>query len=265
MMLRSLGLSAQLSVLVLAGCNAISGVDSLTFDGGGAGGRGGGASGGGGGGASGGGGAAGGGDASGGGGGAACEGEACPAPTGVVLADQTFTEVRGDVTMGNVFMDACPEGQVIVGAQGQIDDDGDASIHGQIQAQCGYLNLAGTGPTTLTTTPGDLTPNRGDYGSVPWTRMCPENQVVVGFSGRVGDFVDRLVLDCAPLLVEGEPSALRVEVGPVSSSEGVGGLGGDAFPDTRCGEREVANLVHVMEDGAINAFGLGCKTVSLAY
>ncbi|MGK3966401.1 hypothetical protein WMF01_38100 [Sorangium sp. So ce1667] len=277
-----LGLSALISCLALAGCNAISGIGDLTFDGadasggggaggGGSGGAGGGGSGGGGseagGGGSGAGGEAGaGGDASGGGGGGACDGAPCPAPVGVGVVDQTLTAVRGSAGADTPVMDRCPESQVILGFRGLIGELGESFIHGQIQAQCGHLALDGAGPYTITTAPGDMTPVEGTFGSEPWEMMCPENQVVVGFSGWSGSFLDLLFIACAPLLVTGAPGDLRVEIGPVMWPDGVGGDGGSEFPDTFCGGSQVANLVQtVVTSSPISAIGLGCATVSLTY
>ncbi|WP_437928986.1 hypothetical protein WMF37_06840 [Sorangium sp. So ce291] len=280
-----LGLSALISCLALAGCNVISGVDGLTFDGVDASGDGGGSGGGGeaggggsGGGGSGGGGgeagaggeaggdAGGGGDASGGGGGGACDGAPCPAPVGVGVVDQSFTEVHGNAGTSTPVMDRCPESQVILGFRGLIGELGESFIHGQIRAQCGHLALDGAGPYTIAATPGDMTPVEGTYGTEAWEMMCPEDQVVVGFSGWSGSYLDLLFIACAPLLVTGAPGDLRVEIGPVTWPDGVGGDGGSEFPDTFCGASQVANLVQTVVSGPpISAIGLGCATVSLTY
>ena len=118
----------------------------------------------------------------------------------------------------------------------------------------------------MTTTPGDVTPFQGSEGTEPWEMVCPENQVVVGFSGWSGSYLDLLWIACAPLLVTGEPGELRVEIGPVTWSDGVGGDGGSEFPDTFCGASQVANLVQTVVSGApVSAIGLGCATPSLTY
>ncbi|XXX78626.1 hypothetical protein WMF30_07605 [Sorangium sp. So ce134] len=295
MTLHDLGRCALIFALVLAGCNAISGIDALTFSGaassGGAapgggdasgGGGGGDASGGGGGGgdpsggggggdASGGGGGGdpsgggGGGDASGGGGGGECDGSPCPVPRGVALVDPTFTELRGSATAGTPVIDVCPDGQVTLGYRGVLAPLAESFVLGKIQAQCGRLELTGAGPYTITTTPGDATPARGEVGDVPWELMCPENEVVVGFGGRAGSFVDFLSIGCAPLLVTGAPGDLRVELGPLSLPGGAGGEGGEPFPDTFCGASQVPNAVQTVIATVVSAFGLGCATVSLTY
>ncbi|WP_437739608.1 hypothetical protein WMF39_28235 [Sorangium sp. So ce1504] len=274
-----LGLSALISGLVLAGCNAISGIGSLTFDGVGASGGGGAPPGDGGGGPGGGGGEAGGGggEAGGagggggevggaGGGGGECDGEPCPAPTGVDVVEQTYTELRGSPGTATPAMDRCPESQVLLGFRGSLGPLGESLIHAKIQAQCGHLELTGDGPYTITMMPGDVTPFQGSEGTESWEMVCPENEVVVGFSGWSGRYLDLLFIACAPLLVTGPPGDLRVELGPVTWPDGVGGDGGSEFPDTFCGADQVANLVQtVVEGGAIGAFGLGCTTPSLTY
>ncbi|WP_438018390.1 hypothetical protein WMF18_04645 [Sorangium sp. So ce315] len=285
-----LGLSALISGLVLAACNAISGIDSLTFDGvgasggggsppgvggGGSGGDGGEAGGGAGGGAGGeaggeaGGGA--GGEAGGGGtggeaGGGECDGELCPTPTGVDVVDQGDTEVRGNRGTAMPAMERCPGRQVIVGFRGTLGTLGESYIHGKIQAQCGHLELTGDGSTTITTTPGDVTALQGAYGSESWDILCPDNEVAVGFSVWAGSYVDALFIACAPLRVTGPPGDLRVEIGPVTWPDGVGGDGGSELPDTFCGTDQIANRFQtVSANGPIAAFGLGCATPSLTY
>ncbi|WP_433933789.1 hypothetical protein AB3662_05155 [Sorangium cellulosum] len=275
-----LGLSALISCLVLAACNALSGIDSLTFDGVGAAGgggappgQGGGGSGGGGeaggggaGGEAGGGGGAGGEAGGGGAGGGECDGEPCPMPTGVEVADQGYTELRGRAGTTDPVMDRCPGSQVILGIRGALGTLGESFIHGQIQAQCGHLELTGDGSYTISTTPGDSTPVQGSFGAEPWEIMCPENEVVVGFSGWAGSYVDLLFIACAPLLVTGPPGDLRVEIGPVTWPDGVGGDGGSEFPDTFCGASQVSNLLQTfVVGGPIANFGLGCTTPSLTY
>ncbi|WP_437735192.1 hypothetical protein [Sorangium sp. So ce1335] len=283
-----LGLSALITGLALAACNAISGLDSLTFDGagggdgalpgdgdGGAGGDGGktggagGEAGGGTGGEAGGGtgGEAGGGTGGeAGGGGGACDGEPCPTPTGVDVADQGYTELRGNVGTATPAMERCPGSQVIVGVRGALGTLGESFIHGKIQAQCGHLELTGDGSYTITTAPGDVTPLQGTYGSESWDIMCPENEVVVGFSGWSGSYLDLLFIACAPLVVTGPPGDLRVELGPVTWPDGVGGDGGSEFPDTFCGADQIANRFQaVVAGGPVAAFGLGCATPSLTY
>ncbi|MGK3996810.1 hypothetical protein [Sorangium sp. So ce1024] len=284
-----LGLSALISGLVLAACNAISGIDSLTFDGvgasggggpspgvgggggsGGDGGEAGGAGGeaGGAGGEAGGGGVGGegGGGAGGEGGGGECDGKPCPTPTGVDIVDEGYTEVHGRRETATPAMERCPGNQVIVGFRGTLGRLGESYIHGKIQAQCGHLELTGDGSTTITTASGDVTALQGTYGSEPWDILCPDNEVAVGFSVWAGSYVDLLFIACAPLLVTGPPGDLRVELGPVTWPDGVGGDGGSELPDTFCGAGQIANRFQtVSTNGPIAAFGLGCATPSLAY
>ncbi|KYF84806.1 hypothetical protein BE17_12885 [Sorangium cellulosum] len=185
---------------------------------------------------------------------------------GIDVVGQTFTEVRGSAGTATPVMDRCPGSQVILGFRGLIGELGESFIHGQIRAQCGHLALDGAGPYTIAATPGDMTPVEGGYGTEPWEMLCPENQVVVGFSGWSGSYLDLLFIACAPLLVTGAPGDLRVEVGPVTWPDGVGGDGGSEFPDTFCGASQVANLVQTVVSGApISAIGLGCATPSLTY
>lgn len=179
--------------------------------------------------------------------------------------DQTFTVLRGSPGAGTAVMDVCPDGQVTLGYRGAVAPLAESFVLGRIQAQCGHLELTGAGPYAITTTPGDATPIRGDYGDEPWEIMCPENEVVVGFGGRAGSFVDFLSIGCAPLLVKGEPGDLRVEFGPLSFPGGAGGEGGEPFPDTLCDGAQIPNAVQTVIATVVSAFGMGCATASLTY
>ncbi|WP_199693848.1 hypothetical protein, partial [Sorangium cellulosum] len=202
----------------------------------------------------------------GGGGGGDCDGEPCPTPTGVDVVDQADTEVHGNRGTATPATERCPGSQVIVGFRGTVGMLGESYIHGKIQAQCGHLELTGDGSYTITTAPGDVTALQGAYGSESWDMMCPEDEVVVGFSVWAGSYVDLLFIACAPLVVTGPPGGLRVEIGPVTWPDGVGGDGGSEFPDTFCGADPIANRFQtVSANGPIAAFGLGCATPSLTY
>ena len=90
----------------------------------------------------------------------------------------------------------------------------------------------------------------------PVDAVCPDGQVMVGFSGRAGQQMDAIALRCAPLrFIEGALTRQQnISDGPVA--EGADG-GGDAFPQADC-RFGVAIGIFGSAGDALEGFGLNC-------
>jgi hypothetical protein len=109
---------------------------------------------------------------------------------------------------------------------------------------------------------GTTLPLRGLVGDTPWTATCGPDQMVVGFSGRSGLYLDLLELRCAPLLVS---SGGVVSTGIISTLTSVGDQGGSAFPTADCPSGEIATISNLRTGDVVDAFGLSCSRPSLVF
>lgn len=168
------------------------------------------------------------------------------------------TTQRGPFTTDTpTHRDLCPTGSVLVGLNAQLDQE----VVGQLQGVCGALQLSDVGALHVAIAPGATLELRGGASGMPVTRLCPQDNVVVGFEGRSGALFDELVLRCAPLLVAEHTIAL----GEPILLEPIGNPGGSAFELTECTGSAVAAGVQTSSDHWIVGFGLTCANVTLTW
>jgi hypothetical protein len=99
------------------------------------------------------------------------------------------------------------------------------------------------------------TPRGGVIGTTVGGR-CPENQVVVGLDGRAGLLVDQIVLQCAPILVDGA----TISFGAIGNAAPFGGEGGVAIPEPiPCPAGALATGAVIRAGDAVDAVGLRCS------
>jgi hypothetical protein len=102
----------------------------------------------------------------------------------------------------------CPENQAVIGYEGSLTDvyvvvtpssgpsiTTPTVVVGGLRTLCGSLALGPDG--ALSTQPGSTLPLRGNEYGMDWTQICPPNEVVVGFYGRSGSYLDQLGIVCA--------------------------------------------------------------------
>jgi hypothetical protein len=184
-------------------------------------------------------------------------------PTGFTFSGADETPLQGNVGGGNANEDDCPFGQVVVGYAGLLAMEG---WHGQIQAMCNVLDLQKNGSDyVVRLKPGATLPLRGFNGSEPWTSMCPKDQMVVGFEGRSGLYIDAFALHCAPLTITQSPDGYALSVGVVAIMASVGDTGGDAFPNTDCPMGEIATGSRIRAGDYVDALGLVCAKPLLTF
>jgi hypothetical protein len=154
----------------------------------------------------------------------------------------------------------------VIGFTGTVDPP-DASVNWLrgFQAICGSLSITGTGPYSVATTRAETLPEPGvGVGSTTQTRLCANNQVVVGFSGQAGGYIDQLDFICAPLNISGASPTFTLSVGASSPPiMPLGGPGGSPFAAINCPAGQVAVGDTGRDGGYIDAFGLNCSTPAL--
>ena len=184
-------------------------------------------------------------------------------PKTLTLAVGQNTAQYGSLMLGTAFNDSCPVGQVLTGFSGIIK----LGAHATLKGQCGAPMLAVQGDAFVVKTgAGAALPSRGGAGDTPWTRNCPVDQVLVGFSGSAGAGVNQLVFSCAPLVVtEAVGGMFGAGTGAVTQLPVIGAPGGMAFPQTNCPMGQVVSTQRLRATTVITAFGVGCSAVGLGF
>ena len=106
-------------------------------------------------------------------------------------------------------------------------------------------------------------PARGAGSTVSVTRTCPADQVVVGFDGRVGMYIDQLIFRCATLTISEDRGAYALSIGQPVSIDPIGGMGGMIGPQINCATGTLGIGTVVRAGFAIDAFGLACAKPSV--
>jgi hypothetical protein len=184
-----------------------------------------------------------------------------PCPTGILLTGENNTAQHGGSDPNDMhYKDVCPLGGPVIGYTGSIDSTSPTSV-GKIATVCGKLAVDAS--CRVTVSAGSTMPMRGTVGDVPFTQACPANQVVVGFQGQSGTFLDQVAFTCAPLIISSGPMGYRLSVGPMTTLPPAGGNGGSAFRDV-CPAGQIAHGTNVSTtSGIVDAVGLICGAFSL--
>jgi hypothetical protein len=187
-------------------------------------------------------------------------------PTGVTLgALITATQYEIPSNGGNPFNDTCPPNQVLIGFNGTVASiDGGQSPIATVQGVCGTLSVTSTEPYQVKVATANTLPMRWVTAAVPVSAMCPADQIVVGFGGRYGQFVDGLDFRCAPLVIAGTSPALTLSVGATTTTSTIGSAtGATPFTPIFCPNNQVAVSQLPHAGALIDAFALACATPSL--
>ena len=181
-------------------------------------------------------------------------------PRNATVNPTSATLRMGSEANGTSFEDACPAGQVLIGFSGSTTTATTAGVHRQIIGKCGVVQTAGI---KVTITAAASLPTRGNTGTAAWSRVCPANQVVVGFAGRSSTVVNQLSIVCAPLTAASMTPGAAVNVGTAVAVAAVGGTGGTAIAAIKCATGEVATMPRVRTSVNLDAFGLGCGRITV--
>ncbi len=191
-------------------------------------------------------------------------------PVGFVLGMPFLTPQRGALDVGEIFDDTCPAGQALIGVAAHVlefDQNGDempdpAWLSG-MQGICGELTLAYDGSEFSAQVAMGDTLNYHGSSMVNTEQLCPEHHVVVGFSGRNGEWIDQLTLDCSPITIVDDGTSFSVELGPPVATEPIGGPNGTEFDPVECGDGAAGYITNMRTATDVAAFGLGCGALTL--
>ncbi|HVJ19113.1 MAG TPA: C-type lectin domain-containing protein, partial [Polyangiaceae bacterium] len=210
-------------------------------------------------------------------------------PSAVRIFGTSTTQTAG----GSAFpyFDVCPEDEVLIGINGWTQPDASPSWLMRGQAVCGKIVLTqggspggggaggaagaagapeiGDDSLSIRIEPGALLYERGNglIDDVQGPAMCNPNEVVVGFDGRQGAFMDRIRVYCAPLLLTGGPGTYAIEIGEFPTPRGSVGIstGGGAFAQFPCPAGQIARGAQIQAGSYLDAFGLICGKPELVY
>ncbi len=188
------------------------------------------------------------------------------------LTTPVFTDEAKSTNEGGVeFLDACPDKEVIIGFKGFVyiaDAVSSSGVIGTIQTVCGLPSVHSEGDgCAVRIGAGATLPVRGDRGDIEWTRMCPQNEIVVGFRAQTGADIDRITFFCAPLVITREGGEYRIGRGTNVELEKAGGEGGGFHVETQCLGDTVATraVIRAQTHFPVRAISLGCQEPSLLY
>ncbi len=186
---------------------------------------------------------------------------ATPGPTRLNISATKNATARAEPSVGGTgYDDACPQGQVLIGFNGTIGAD--QTYLRSVSGVCATLTMQAKAPYAITTTQAGSLPVRPGAQATAQAGLCPANQVVVGFQGRSGGFVDGLSFKCAPLSVGAGPNYPLV-IGTATDTSLIGGTGGSPFAAMSCANGQVAVSQRPFGAGAIDSFGLACSPVTV--
>jgi hypothetical protein len=192
-----------------------------------------------------------------------------PAPTGIQVGLPVQSDILSPSTGGMNFTDQCPTTSgVMIGVKGTVDPPGTTGLTylKSFTVVCGTLGISGQANPQVTTTLDAPLPSRGmQPGTTMQERMCPSNQVVVGFESKAAMYVDQLVFRCAPLVLTRDANGYALSLGMASLIGPIGGDGGNAQRTISCPDGAIAIGSILRAGNAIDAFSLGCAVPSLKF
>jgi hypothetical protein len=167
---------------------------------------------------------------------------------------------------GTAQWDTCPAGQVVVGYNVWVNAS--PNVVAGLQAICDTLTISpGTPPSAIYSSGATLT---GEIGSASQTStstmatmMCPENEVVVGFTGRAGAYNDAIALNCATLVFTATGNGYAVSHANEATLPQQGGSGGSPIPSTDCASDSVVIGTNLNFGAWIDVVGFLCAPVSV--
>lgn len=172
-----------------------------------------------------------------------------------------FTETVVCAKPAQPYTDSCPDGQAIIGFKGFLRSLD--LVQARMRAICGIPSVKAVGNDCVVERAfGEILPVRGTSGEEEWTRICPDNDFLMGFKAWTGDNIDKVIFRCAPLLIALEGSHFVVTRGSFTDLELIGKDDGAENFQQDCPSGQIATTTIIQADNVIRAIGLGCQSPS---
>lgn len=188
-------------------------------------------------------------------------------PTGLTLSGFASTIAQSPHPDGTAYLERCPDGQVLIGFYGTVDPSGDPTYVRSEQGICGIIGVSASEPWTVTVTEADPLPMHDAELALKQTAKCPLDQVMIGFAGRSGLWMDTVDVRCAPLKILGKsPDFLLVQGTPKTAGTIGGNQGGSPFDPLDCdaGSVAVGQVGNTAYSGdVLGSFGVRCAAITL--
>jgi hypothetical protein len=182
-------------------------------------------------------------------------------PPTVSLGAPADSPIAAPSSGGSPFTGSCGAGQALVGVNGT---SGGSSGLDSVQGVCADL-VVQTGATLKITTSQKGT--IGPYGvaeAMMQQARCGPDQVIVGFEGRSGVWLDELTFHCARLMVTTSGADVTIGVATVTTATAAIGPGQTAaFAALSCATGLLAIGMVGGAGSAVDRFGLRCARPSL--
>jgi len=197
-------------------------------------------------------------------------GSASMKPLGLTLANKIAEVVLEPGPGGTPFVNRCPAGAVVIGFYGTVDDPADPEAKTYLrsaQALCAELTVSPSEPYTITVTPAGALAMHQIAAAKVQMAVCPADQVMTGFAGQSGLWMDSVDVRCAPLSISGVAPNFALVVGTPTKAGTIGGpSGGSPFDPLQCapGDLAVGQIIRTINAGTLlGAFGVECATASI--
>ena len=186
--------------------------------------------------------------------------DAPPPPGGIALGDPGGSPILRPGEGGDGFSDGCGPGQALVGLSGS-SSRGTLPGLTSVRGHCAQLAITGTGPYQVVTTNSHKLDWHGSVEDTRYEALCPQDQVVVGFDGMAGSWIDQLVVWCATVSIDEGPAGYAIKLGPpvrLGTALGRPGLGPMITGGGRCDPGKIAVGIQGASGLAVDRFGLDC-------
>ncbi len=196
-----------------------------------------------------------------------CDGvvdDGCPDALSLSAVDYTGHLLYGNVGGGTPFDDECPAGAAVYRINGNVGGNID-----RLQVHCAQMEQAvdnAVVPHTYAITAG-MTTMLGTHGgnvTTPFDVQCPANEFVIGIDGEASNGgLHDLTLHCAEFSISGEPGAVVVSHGPITTVSVSGANSGAVYSDILA-EPLVVSSLRGRAGAWVDAIGLGESEVTIS-
>ncbi len=186
-------------------------------------------------------------------------------PSAITVATTNqATALRAPSDGGAPYTDTCPQNQVLIGFRSTIDNAHLGAGLRSVGGVCGTLSVGQSTPHAVTIAKAADLPERQTPSTGVETALCPDNQAMIGFSGRSDPYMEALSFRCAPLTIGGTAPNFTLQLGAATTSAPIGDEGaGNAFDLISCAAGDVAVAQTIKAGDAIDSFGLRCAALTL--